>query len=284
MADPLVQLFPQLATLDIESPETKFYTILFSLFFFLVIFILSYLASFTFHTFKNVLRTKEKVFWCMAFVRGVFGVSCTVVGFYYLALDDTLKRDVVNAKTTWSTLNIYYAVGFFLFECVALYTSNIVFGFFDKFLFIHHTLSLTGSFVTAYYVKAGYFAIIGMFLEFSTPFTCLCWMLLKVGLADTYLWKLNQIILVHLFHCRSVIEGYLVFVSYYQWNIIVTEMPGPLFWCLYTQLPIQLFFLTPYWTYKKTQQLMKPVDFNHPELQKQYHTSCNGDLPSKKDL
>ena len=264
--DPLVQYFPQLGTLDLGSTDTKLFTIFSTLAFFSVVFVLSYFASFTFHTFKNVLNTKEKVFWCLGFVRGVFGISSLAIGSYYLIFDDALKKDVVHGYTTFSVLAVYYSVGFFIFECLALYLSNIVFRFFDKFLFVHHTLSLLGFSVVTYNVtKANFFAVIGLVLEGSTPFTCLCWMLLKADLAHTLLWKLNQIVLVHFFHCRTMIEVYLVFISYYQWDTIWSDMPLSIFLCLYIQLPVQLFFLTPYWTYKKTQQLiLKPFDFNHP--------------------
>lgn len=276
MADPLVRYFPELAKVDVESFDTKFYTILITLGFFSAIFIVSYFFSFSFHTFKNVLRTKEKIFWCLAFVRGMFGISCIIVGSYYLIFDDTLKKDVVHAKTTLSVLATYYGVGFFIFECIALYTSNVVFRFFDKPLFIHHTLSLTGYCIAAYYLKGNFFAVAGVILEGTTPFTCLCWMLLKADLAHTKLWKFNQIVLVHLFHCRTIVEAYLLFISYYQWDTIWSDMPTPFFCCLYVQNIIQLFLLTPYWTYKKTQQLMKPMDFNHPDVNKKNRTVLSG--------
>lgn len=265
MGDPLVRYFPQLGTMDLESTETKVYTILYTIAFFTIVFFLSFLGSFTFHTFKNVLRPKEKIFWCLAFVRGVFGIFSSIVGIYYLVFDDTLKKDIVNAKTALSVLSIYVTVGFFVFECLALYVSNIVFRFFDKFLFLHHTLSLLAYSVATYYVKGGFFAATGLVLEGSTPFTCLCWMLLKADLAHTRLWTINQMILVHIFHCRSMVETYFVFITYYQWDTVWAEMPPTLFWCVYIQLPLQLLLLTPYWTYKKTQQLMdtKPMDFNH---------------------
>ena len=270
MDDPLVYYFPEFATFNPETTEAKIYTILYTLLLFTIVFIVSFLASYNFHTFKNVLRTKEKVFWCLAFVRAIFGFTGSAIGFYYLAMDDTLKKDVVHAKTISSILATYYAIGFFIFECAAFYISCVVFRFFDKFLFLHHTYSLFCYSLVGYYDKGHYFSAVGLILESSTPFTCLCWMLLKTDYAHTLLWKVNQLILVHLFHCRTIIEAYLLFVSYYQWNAIRSEMPVPLFWCLYTIVPLQLTVVTPYWTYKKTEQLMntKPKDFNHSDKQR----------------
>ena len=42
-------------------------------------------------------------------------------------------------------------------------------------------------------------------------------------------------------------------------------MPLPLKTLLYTQLTLQFFILTPYWTYKKMGQLYNPVDWNFPD-------------------
>ena len=230
---------------------------------FLIIFILSYLGSFTFETFKAHLRTKEKVFWCLAFVRAVFGFIAASFGFWYLAVDSTLHQDVVNSKTFMSTMAVYMCVGFFLFECFLLFSSNIIFRNFDPFLALHHSLSLVGFSIVVYYGKSHFFAVVGMLLEVSTPFTCLCWMLLKAKMSHLLIWKANQFLLVHLFHCRSLLEGYFFYKSYFHWDNIWETMPGPIMFFLYTQLSVQFFLLTPYWTYKKSMQMFNPVDWNH---------------------
>ncbi len=259
----MVYYYNDLANIDPDSIETMLYTIIYTLVFFSIIFILSFLVSYNFHTFKNVLRTKEKVFWCLAFVRGFFGVTGTVIGVYFLLIDNTLKDDIVYGKTITSSLVIYYAIGFFLFECIALNVSSIVFRFFDGFLFVHHAFSLIGFSLTGYYSQGHFFTAVGLILEASTPFTCVCWMLLKADYAHTLLWKVNQLVLVHLFHCRTMIEGYFIAMACYNWRRVTSEMPVSLLICLYVMIPIQFAVLTPYWTYKKTQQLMKPMDFNH---------------------
>ena len=54
-----------------------------------------------------------------------------------------------------------------------------------------------------------------------------------------------------------------------QWENVNNHMPSSIFWMLVVQLTLQFFILTPYWTYKKMSQLFNPVDWNHPELNKQ---------------
>lgn len=266
--DPLVFLFPHLKELNITSLETKLSVITQTFFLFLVLFIASYLGSWLLvDSFNTKLRTKEKVFWCLSFVRALFGIIASVFGLWFLVVDHTLHEDVAQANNVTSFIAVYICVGFFVFECTALFGSNLYFRSFDSFLFIHHSLSLVGYSIAAYYDGKGhFFAVVGLLLEGTTPFSCFCWMLLKCKMAHLNIWKLNQLVLVHLFHCRTTLEGYFFLKSYYQWDNIVENMPLAISIMLYTQVTLQFFVLTPYWTYKKMMQLFRPVDWNHPEL------------------
>ena len=248
--------------------ETKLTITTLSFSFFLVLLILSYFASYVFvDTFRTKLRTKEKVFWCLAFVRAMFGFCATAVGLWFLIMDDSLHKDVASATNVTSYMATYSTFGFFIFECTALLTSNIYFQYFDSFLFIHHFLSLIGFIiVTTYNGKGHFFVAVGLLLEGTTPFSCFCWMLLKCKMAHLHIWRLNQLILVHLFHCRTTLEGYLFLKYFSQWDNVSVNMPLAASTLLLTQLTLQFFVLTPYWTYKKMYQLFNPVDWNHPEL------------------
>lgn len=273
VVDPMLYLFPSLSKVDVDSSRIRLAVIVSTFVFFCAVFVVAYLLSFNLYTFKYALTKKEKVFWCLSFVRALFGLSSTSLGVWYLFVDDTLQRDVLHSHTVTSELSIGYAVGFFVFECSALYTSNIVFRTFDSFLFTHHTLSLAAYVVSLYFQKAHFFATIGLILEMSTPFSCLCWVLIKCKLSNTLLWKANQFLLVHLFHGRSFVEAYCFYLSLKQYRVVLQESVVVLFF-LYVPLTIQFSILTPYWTWKKTQQLLKPVDWN-------FQTLPNGDIPEK---
>ena len=277
--DPFVFLVPRLAEVDMEKWETKAIVMGATFVISIIVFFLSYCASFTFQTFRSKLRTKEKVFWCLAFVRALFGFFSAFVGFWYIAFDDTLQKDVVNGHSQTSFLSVYIACGFFIFECLALFSSIALFGGFDPFLVTHHTLSLIGYGTVAIYGNTHFFSVCGMLLEMTTPFSCFCWMLLKADMAHLPIWKFNQLVLVHLFHCRTTVEGYFYYKLYMQWDNVWYHMPTPIFWMLLTQLTLQFFILTPYWTYKKMGQLFNPVDWNHPELQRRRSIAANGTTP-----
>ena len=102
----------------------------------------------------------------------------------------------------------------------------------------------------------------GLILEMSTPFSGICWTLLKAGLERSVVWKANQLVLVHTFHLRNVAEVMLWVITWRDWDNIRHNMPVPLLAVLYTNLFLITVFMTPYWTYKKTQQLFSPVDWN----------------------
>lgn len=267
--DPLVSIFPSLAEVDMRKAETKLLLVSLVTLIFSFVFLVSYLGSFCFITFRSKLRTKEKIFWCLSFVRGLFGFVAIFFGLWYIVLDDTLQKDVVNGSTQTSLIATNISVGFFLFECLTLFSSIAIFGGFDAFLVVHHTLSLIGMSTVLYYDSTHFFAVCGLILEMTTPFSCFCWMLLKADMAHLTIWKANQLVLIHLFHSRSTIEGFFVYKMYVQWENINNHMPTPLLVMITAQLTLQLIILTPYWTYKKMGQLFSPVDWNHPKLQKQ---------------
>lgn len=264
--DILVWKFPQLKGLDIDSTKNKAYIIFYGVASCLVLFILCHCLSFNSMTYRN-LRAKEKVFWCLNLVRAVFGCVGAFFGCWFTLLDSSLHDDIANETNISSFIGLQLFVGFFVFECAALYLSNIVFRSFDPFLAAHHTLSLLGGVLAAYYGKAHFIAMVALLLEMTTPFSCLCWTLIKARLAHHWVWKLNQLILVHLFHCRTTIEIFIAYKTYLQWDKVVNLPTGLLVFYL-LQLSSQLLFITPYWTYKKTQQLSNPIDWNHPELKK----------------
>lgn len=52
------------------------------------------------------------------------------------------------------------------------------------------------------------------------------------------------------------------YLTYQHWERIWSAMPLSIFSFLYIQLILVTFLMTPYWTYKKTQQMITPVDWN----------------------
>lgn len=150
--------------------------------FYAAIFLLCHLLSAALsRTFKS-LAAREKVFWNLAATRAVFGVQSTVAGLRALTEDSVLTRDRVRGQEDWSWFNVLTATGFFLFENVALHASSVVFRSFDLPLATHHFFALSGYAGAVVWDSIGHFLpMVTLLLEMSTPFTCISWMLLKVG-------------------------------------------------------------------------------------------------------
>ncbi|XP_034381415.1 protein CLN8 [Cyclopterus lumpus] len=226
-------------------------------------FLLSHLLSVALSRTYSNLIAKEKVFWNLAATRGVFGIQSTVVGLRALTEDSALARDRVRGQEDWSWFNVLTATGFFAFENVALHASSVVFRSFDLPLATHHFFALSGFASVVFWDSSGHFlSMVTLLLEMSTPFTCISWMFLKAGWANTLFWRANQWVMIHLFHCRMVLTYYMWWVSLAHWAELSTHVALVPLLLFFTGLTLLTFIINPIWTHKKTMQLLNPVDWN----------------------
>ena len=265
-------IHPALAEIDYRQTSVKLTFIASSFVFFSFLYVISHMIGIRSRTYNNLAK-KEKIFWNLAFVRATYGIFCTVVGIWAIFVDEELEKDVVFATTPTSYFALTVTVGFFLFECATVLISDIIYKKVSFLLNLHHCLSLAGYSVLMVVESGHCFGTKGLLLEMSTPFSAICWTVLKAGKADTLLWKANQFLLVHTFHLRSVVECIMWYITFKHWARIWNAMPIVLFTILYVQLTLVTFLMTPYWTYKKTQQMIIPVDWNFEESSKTKSTN-----------
>ena len=265
----MVSSFIEDALMDVNfrKSSTKVINIFLSLLFFVGVYGISNGIGRSNSTYKK-LRPKEQVFWNLAVVRAVYGIFCTIIGIWAFFIDNELEKDVVFGTTQTSYFAMTTTVGFFIFECLAVSISDIIYKKLSILLNIHHWISLIGFSVLLVVESSHFFGCRGLLLEMSTPFSAVCWILIKAGKSNTLCWKINQFILVHSFHLRSVVEFSIWYFTYKHWNRISSAMPMALFVPLYTQLVLVTFLMTPYWTYKKTVQMINPVDWNFEDNDK----------------
>ncbi|UJR13658.1 hypothetical protein I4U23_000670 [Adineta vaga] len=209
----------------------------------------------------RTLKPKEQMFWQLAWVRAVCG---TLVGWaiYLTFVDECLDRDHALATTDGSWTFICVLLGFFIFEEVTLIYFDIRYKTFSKELHLHHVFAFNGFFFAAWYNAGHFYAAKAFVLEASTIFSCICWCLLKLKLEQTKVWKINQMILIHVFHLRSAYEMWWWYDIYRDWANIKQNLPLPYTINMLLGLLAVSLWLTPYWTYKKTVQYFHPVDFN----------------------
>lgn len=270
--------------LDYSSWNTRLILIVGGFLFYMGIFAFSHLASVVLCATYRSLPAKEKVFWNLSATRAVFGAQCIVTGLTALLIDPVLLADQITGQQGWAFFTIMIATGFFLFENLALYTSNILFWTFDSFLAAHHIFAFIGYLGAVICNTAGhYLPMVTLLLEMSTPFTCISWMLLKAGWSQTLFWKVNQWFMIHMFHCRMVLTYHLWWVSLYNWDHLVRSVTVLYVAFFFVGLTLVTIILNPYWTYKKTLQLLTPVDWNFESTSKNSSREGNGRISMKKN-
>ena len=228
--DPVLWLLPGLQHVSVTSLWFKLTTISASFIFFLILFVLSYINSHFFvKPFTEILHSKEKVYWCKSLVEFFFGFFAIISGVWFLFVEDELLNDLVSGSTFTSHVVLHIGVGYFIFDTMVLLASNIYYRFFNLALFVHHTTCLFGLNIPLVYSGKGVsLAIMSLFLEMPLPFLCMSWILQKCGMSNLWIWKANQFIVVHLFHCRTNFECYIYYKVFSQWENVWQNMPPEL--------------------------------------------------------
>lgn len=109
-------------------------------------------------------------------------------------------------------------------------------------------------------------------------------MSLQAGWSDSLLWKANQWVMIHMFHCRMVLTYHMWWVCWRHWDGLVASLHPPHLVLFLLGLSLLTLVLNPYWTHKKTQQLLSPVDWNFAQPQPRGGAlpRTNGQVPRKK--
>nr|XP_031547207.1 protein CLN8 isoform X1 [Vicugna pacos]XP_031547208.1 protein CLN8 isoform X1 [Vicugna pacos] len=268
--------------LDYASGKIRWTLTVAGFVFYLGVFVVCHQLSSSLNATYHSLVPREKVFWNLAATRAVFGVQSTTAGLWALLVDPVLQADRVLGQQNWCWFQITTATGFFFFENVAIHVSHLLFRNFDFFLATHHLFAFLGFLGLVVNLEAGhYLAMVTLLLEMSTPFTCASWMLLKAGRADSPLWRLNQWVMVHLFHCRMVLTYHMWWVCLRHWEGLARSLFPPHLALFLVGLGLLTLVINPYWTHKKTQQLLTPVDWNFAPRRPQ-PARANGQPPRKK--
>ena len=245
---------------------------LYNLSIFIVLSVISNISA----TYRS-LKTSYKFFWCLAGVRASFGVFSVILSLLTLLGDKEVWDDIVLGRTLSSQVFFTFIVGFFIFECSLLVFSDIAFRQRSYALLAHHSITLFGYSIGLFLDQGYCIGALIVSLEMSTPFSCLCWVLLKMNLSNSLLWTVNQWILVHLFHTRQNVLCVVMYVVAKDWDNVYQNMNMLLIVLLIGGAVVMLLGLNPYWTQKKTNQLFSREDWNfHPPTNNKSANQCNG--------
>jgi len=261
-AEELVQyISPRLLEVQLDTNNVKLLVVGGAFLFFLFSLFPAYIMINMFPALR-AMQFKQKVFTVLAVTRSLFGFFAIFLAGYSLLTTTNLDRDVVFGRTNTCTLGTYTCFGFFIFELFLSVASDIYFKTFSKMLFAHHFLAMLWGLAVVYYDRYYSYFCKGILLEMSTPFSCICFVLLKSGLGESKLWKINQMVLIHTFHLRNVVECMMYYMTFKNWSHVIPNTPLPLLAIHHTCMFTVFFGMTPYWCYKKTMQLFLKKDWS----------------------
>lgn len=266
-------IHPVLEHINYSETSSKLTLTLISLVFSISLYIMSEVLSNISSTYTN-LTTKEQMFWNSAIVRSFYGVFFTIFCTWGMLFDDELETNVIINTSPETFVLCLVTFGFFIFECLVLTISDIRYKKFSTLLQIHHWMSLFVCMLAVTHERLYFFSYRFLILEMSAPFSSVCWILLKAGKGHTVFWKINQFLLVHVFHLRSFFEFSLCYYTLIKYrDVLILELSTLTLVLGYTHLILLTFVLTPYWTYKKTIQLLEPKDFKFSESERTRQTN-----------
>ncbi len=199
------------------------------------------------------------MFWSLAIVRGTYGFFGVISSIYVRCFQNEMFIDTVKSKTDLSYMLILSHFGFFIFEWTAQIYFDIRFSTCNYQLHVHHLIAFIGFAGGCFGDTMHYYGLISFTLELSTPFSCVCYCLIKCKMSDGLLWKVNQALLIHAFHIRNLIEIVMIHDTIKYWTQL-REVPTILFLNWIIGLAAVFLILTPYWTWKKTEQFFTKSD------------------------
>lgn len=88
--------------------------------------------------------------------------------------------------------------------------------------------------------------------------------------------------MIHMFHCRMVLTYHMWWVCFQHWEGLRRSLYTPHLLLFLVGLALLTAVLNPYWTNKKTQQLLKPVDWNFAHSEPSRQPDRTNGLPRKE--
>jgi hypothetical protein len=258
MKDLYLYLLPWLEDTDVTAWPFVYSTIALTIVAYTLVFFAVCVASFFSERFR-ALGGVDKFTWCAKGTKVFYFPIPIFTGLWYLLVDDTLKDDIVNGTTKTAFVAIYIQVGFNLLDSVLVSVGKLLYGNrFSTALFIHHfVVFMVYSVATYYNGKGQYLFMIGFIEEIAGPLSYVNWMLAKAKLTHLSTWKVNQRILVYLWHFRTMLEFYLFYTLIKNWGYIWNELPVPLLISAVLTISLMAFGLTPHWTKVEAKRLYR---------------------------
>lgn len=122
------------------------------------------------------------MFWSLACVRGIYGALGSLFSAYSIYFEtDKFSSNLTENFTMLSSVLIPCHLGFFVFEWTAQTIFDIRYRTLSSALHAHHFIAFVGYSMSTFNGKAHWTGLRSFCLEMSTPFSCICYCLIKAG-------------------------------------------------------------------------------------------------------
>ena len=218
-------------------------------------------------------RSLYNLFWCLPF------------GVWYLLFDDNLHLDIVLESDKTAKLLCLISLGYFIYGSVLSVLSLIIFRSLCLKTFIRQTFYSCILAQVVFFDVGYYYAIVGGLLEAVDLPSSLSWLLTHLKMTGSKLWRINQAILIHLTHCRWVMEFYWFYLTWKHYTSVSANLPLPLVVVIYGGLLLTTFVDTPYSVMTETNKAFgrSPFTTGKPSPAQPGMTNSN-QVPKKKAL
>ena len=120
-------------------------------------------------------------------------------------------------------------VGYNIFDCILMVIGKLVYGkMFSNTLFLHHFVVLIVYSIGLYYDGGMHYVSMLVFIgEKPNPITYVNWIMGKAKLTHLLIWTISQHFAVYLWYTRSVVELYIFYTIFTNWDAIIRDVPAP---------------------------------------------------------
>ena len=255
--DIYVYFFPSLEDVDVTSQRFIFLTIIYTVLAALLVYSLVCLVSFSSSTFRS-LNGVDKFMWCAKATKVFYFPLPILTGYWYLLVDDSLSKDPIKGVTKTSYVSICIHVGYNIFDCTLMAIGKVLYGKkFSTTLTLHHFVGLTIFSNVLYYKLMHYVSMLVFVGEKPGPITYMNWIMGKAKLTRLLIWTISQHFAVYLWYTRKVVELYILYVVFINWDTVVKEAPALFLGCFFFTTSMIVFYFTPYWTYQEAKRLFR---------------------------
>jgi hypothetical protein len=162
----------------------------------------------------------------------------------------------MSSKSIASYVLILAHLGFFIYECGLQTYYDIQIKSFSRDMQIHHLTSLLVYLMCAYFDTNHHFGCFTFILEMVAPVNCIRWVLKKANKKNTFAWKLSNLLYIHLFHTRTILECLIAYETIKYRDDFIRAPPIQYLYHIFCMV-LFLFYLTPYWTFVVTKDYYK---------------------------